>query len=64
MVLAEMTSRLDSLPVIGEEHVVVGMGRRREGRKTWTSSTMYDADGRVVASAEHLWIAVDPAAFA
>jgi hypothetical protein len=25
---------------------------------------MYDADGRVVASAEHLWVAVDPATFA
>jgi len=64
MVLARMTARLDSLPVIGEEHVVVGMGRGQEGRKTWTSSTMYDADGRVVASAEHLWVAVDPAVFA
>ncbi|HET9842724.1 MAG TPA: hypothetical protein VFQ01_12025 [Nocardioides sp.] len=64
MVLARMTARLDSLPVIGEEHVVVGMGRGQEGRKTWTSSTLYDADGRVVGSAEHLWVAVDPAAFA
>jgi hypothetical protein len=63
MVLAGMTARIDSLPVIGEELVVVGMGGRRDGRKTWTSSTMYDADGRVVGSAEHLWIAVDPAAF-
>jgi hypothetical protein len=64
MVLARMTARLDSLPAIGEEHVLVGMGRGRDGRKTFTSSTMYDAGGRVVASAEHLWIAVDPAAFA
>ena len=64
MVLARMTVRLDSLPVIGEEHVLVGVGRGHEGRKTWTSSTMYDADGRVVGSAEHLWVAVDPAAFA
>jgi hypothetical protein len=64
MVLVRMTARLDSLPVIGEEHVVVGLGRGSDGRKTFTSSTMYDADGRVVATAEHLWIAVDPAAFA
>jgi hypothetical protein len=64
MVLARITARLDSLPVIGEEHVVVGSARGQDGRKTWTASTMYDADGRVVASAEHLWIAVDPAAFA
>jgi hypothetical protein len=63
MVLARMTARVDSLPAVGEEHVLVGMGRGREGRKTWTSSTMYDADGRVVATAEHLWISVDPVAF-
>jgi hypothetical protein len=42
---------------------VVGRGTRAEGRKTWTSSTLYDADGRVVGTAEHLWIAVDPADF-
>lgn len=64
MVLARMTTRLDALPVIGEEHVLVGVGRGRDGRKTWTSATMYDGDGRVVGSAEHLWIAVDPADFA
>ena len=64
MVLARMTARLDSLPVIGEEHVVVGMDRGNDGRKTWTASTLYDADGRVVGTAEHLWIAVDPADFA
>ncbi len=64
MVLARMTARLDSLPVIGEEHVVVGMGRGRDGRKAFTSSTLYDADGRVVGSADHLWIAIDPADFA
>ena len=63
MVLARMTARLDSLPLIGEEHVLVGMGRGGEGRKTWTSSTMYDGHGRVVATAEHLWVAVDPRAF-
>jgi hypothetical protein len=63
MVLARMTARIDSLPVIGEEHVLVGMGRGNEGRKTWTSSTMYAADGRVVGTAEHLWVAVAPRAF-
>jgi hypothetical protein len=64
MVLARMTTRLDSLPVIGEEHVLVGAGIGREGRKSWTTATMYDPDGRVVGSAQHLWIAVDPADFA
>ena len=63
MVLGRMTTRIDALPVIGEEHVVVGAGRRREGRKTFTAATLYDADRRVVATAEHIWIAVDPALF-
>lgn len=64
MVLGTMTARIDALPVIGEEHVVIGAARGQEGRKTFTASTLYDADGRVVAVAEHVWITVDPAAFA
>lgn len=63
MVLGRMTARVDALPVIGEAHVVVGEGRGQDGRKTFTAATLYDADGRVVASAEHTWIAVDPAMF-
>jgi len=63
MVLAGMTARVDALPVVGEEHVLVGAARGQEGRKTFTASTLYDADGRVVASAEHVWVAVNPAAF-
>ena len=63
MVLGRMTARVETLPVIGEEHVVVGVGRGRDGRKTFTAATLYDVDGRVVATAEHVWIAVDPALF-
>lgn len=63
MVLGRITARIDALPVIGEEHVVVGAARGQEGRKTFTASTVYDADGRVVGSAEHVWVSVDPAAF-
>jgi len=63
MVLGRMTARVDALPVIGEEHVVVGTRRGAEGRKTFTAATLYDSEGRVVASAEHVWIAVDPSAF-
>jgi hypothetical protein len=64
MVLARMRARIDTLPVIGEPHVVVGEARGDEGRKTFTATTLYDADGRVVGTAEHLWVRVDPAAFA
>lgn len=63
MVLGRMTARVESLPVIGEEHVVVGARRGGEGRKTFTAATLYDSTGRAVATAEHVWIAVDPAAF-
>lgn len=63
MVLGRMTARVDTLPVIGEEHVVVGAKRGQDGRKTFTAATLHDADGRVVATAEHIWIAVDPALF-
>jgi hypothetical protein len=41
------------------------MGRvlGEEGRKTYTASTLYDADGRVLARARHTWVLVDPALF-
>ena len=63
MVLVGMTARVDALPLIGEEHVVVGLDRGREGRKTFTASSLYDADGRIVATAEHVWLEIDPASF-
>ncbi len=63
MVLGRMSARIDTLPVIGEAHVVVGTSRGVEGRKTFTASTLYDCDQRVVATAQHIWIAVDPALF-
>lgn len=63
MVLGRMTAGIDALPAIGEEHVVVGQRLGTEGRKTFTATTLYDADGRVVGRARHTWIAIDPATF-
>lgn len=63
MVLGRITVRVDALPAIGEPHVVVGEARGRDGRKSSTATTLYDSDGRVVATAEHVWLAVDPARF-
>jgi hypothetical protein len=63
MVLGRMTAIIDTLPVQDEEHVVVGEHRGSQGRKTFTASTLYDADGRIVGRAEHVWLAVDPAMF-
>ena len=63
MVLGRMTAIVDALPVLGEEHVVMGERRGSEGRKTFTASTLHDADGRIVGRAAHTWVAVDPALF-
>ena len=63
MVLGRMTAVVDTLPVIGEAHVVTGERRGSEGRKTFTASTLHDSDGRIVGRAEHTWVAVDPAMF-
>ena len=63
MVLGRMTARVASLPVVGEEHVVVGLARSQDGRKSHTASSIYDSSGGLVGVAEHVWIAIDPAAF-
>jgi hypothetical protein len=62
-VLGRMTARLDALPVVGEPHVVVGRRLGGEGRRSFTASTMYDSDGRIVATARHTWVQVDPSLF-
>jgi hypothetical protein len=62
-VLGRMTARVDALPVVGEPHVVVGRHLGREGRRSFTASTLYDADGRIVGAARHTWVQVDPAVF-
>jgi hypothetical protein len=63
MVLGTITVRIDHLPVTGEHYVLVGEERAREGRKTFTASSLYDYDGGLRATAEHVWITVDPEAF-
>jgi hypothetical protein len=63
MVLGTMTARVDTLPVLGAEHVVVGEARGESGRKRMSATSLYAADGRLVGTAEQVWIAVDPAEF-
>lgn len=63
MVLGRMIAKIDTLPLVGEPHVVVGEGRGSQGRKTYTASTLYDSDGRIVGRAQHVWISVDTGRF-
>jgi hypothetical protein len=58
MLLGRMAAAVDALPQAGEQYVVVGRALAVEGRKTFTASTMYDGDGRVVGRAEATWIAI------
>lgn len=62
LVLGRMTAYCATPPQVGRPHVVVGQLLHEEGRKTFTSTCLYDRD-RLVGRAEHVWIAVDPAAF-
>ncbi len=64
MVLGRITGEVYAPAEVGERHVVMGRLLREDGRKTFTATTLYDSDGRVVARAEHVWIAVDPGMFA
>jgi hypothetical protein len=63
LVLGKMTAVCDEPPIIGQPHVIVAAMVSEEGRKTFTASTLYDDDGRILGRAEHTWIAIDPAAF-
>lgn len=63
MVLGSMTAHVLDLPRVGEEHVLVGGARGTAGRRTFTASSLYDSQRRLLAVAEHVWIAVDPEDF-
>ncbi|KRA30924.1 MULTISPECIES: hypothetical protein [unclassified Nocardioides] len=62
-VLGRITTQVRRLPRTSERYVIVGEERRIEGRKTFTAATLYGEGGDVVASAEHVWIAIDPEEF-
>ncbi|HEU4948884.1 MAG TPA: hypothetical protein VFT31_17180 [Kribbella sp.] len=62
-VLGQMTACVDARPTVGEPCVVMGRLLGEDGRKTFTATTLYDADGRVLARARQIWITVDPSAF-
>jgi hypothetical protein len=63
MVLGRITASVDAAPEVGDRCVVLGQFRDRVGRKTFTSSTVYDGDDRILGRAEAIWFDVDPAHF-
>lgn len=63
MLLGRMTAQVSALPRVGEEHVLVGRLLRRDGRRSYTASTLYTAEGRELARAHHVWFAVDLSAY-
>jgi hypothetical protein len=62
-VLARLTADPGIAPVrAGDEHVVIGWLRAREGRKSWGGAALLTAQGEVCAVSEGLWIRLrDPA---
>lgn len=55
-VLGRMTAIVDAMPSVGERCVVVGQLDRIDGRKSFTRSTAYGADGRELGRAGATWI--------
>jgi hypothetical protein len=58
-VLGRMALRLHELPAAGEPHVVQGWVVGRDGRKTHAGTSLRTPDGRLLAVAQQVWIAVD-----
>ncbi|WP_448072146.1 hypothetical protein [Georgenia yuyongxinii] len=61
MVLGTMAAQVLQPPAVGEEHVVVAWPRGGQGRKHFSGTALYTADGALLAHAEATWIEVDPA---
>jgi hypothetical protein len=60
MVLGRMTAQVSALPGAGEECIVMGLFLGTEGRKTWTATAAYGADGRELGRAHATWLAISP----
>jgi hypothetical protein len=61
LVVGTMTASIRDLPAVGEPHVVMAWPRGRSGRKYFSGTCLYAADGRLLAQAEAVWISVEAA---
>jgi hypothetical protein len=57
--LATMTASIHDLPAVGEPHVVMAWPGGQDGRKYYSGTGLYTADGRLLAQAEAVRICVD-----
>ncbi|WP_018657043.1 hypothetical protein [Actinomadura flavalba] len=58
--LGTMTAQVLDLPETGEECLVMGRARSREGRKLHAATALYGAGGRLLGRSEQIWIEIDP----
>lgn len=63
MVLGTMTAQVTRVPAPDQPCVVTGRLDRSAGRRCWTSSAVWTAEGDLLARAEAVWVAVDATAF-
>lgn len=64
LVLGRLAAVIDAPVVAGHLHIVGGWRLGREGRKHYSGTVIWRADGTVCARAKSTWIEVDPARFA
>ena len=57
-VLGRLAARIDALPGPGERCVVMGETIGLDGRKAYVRSTLYGADGRLLANARATWLTI------
>ena len=55
-VLGRMTALIEEVPAVGERCVVVARCDRWDGRKAYSRSTGYGADGRILGVTSAIWI--------
>ena len=60
IVLGRQAARVLDVPLLGEDCVVMGERLGSEGRKTFTATTVYGADGRELGRAVATWIDIAP----
>ncbi|GAB2864418.1 hypothetical protein GCM10022221_75600 [Actinocorallia aurea] len=58
MVLGRMSAEIAALPRAGEPHVVVAESEPPQGRKVFSRTALYTAEGALLASASATWITI------